>query len=289
MNPIVSGPGVESIRLDEVVKQIRNLPVLPAVVLEMLDTSDEDEIDIQSLVHQVSQDQALAAKTLQFANSPFYGIQAKVTTIQQAVTLLGMHSVRNLITTAALNDCFPIGHCAGFDFEAFWRHSIGTAICARVLAMHLHLNLDYAYTAGLLHDVGRLVLVTRFPRHYEAVIAYRTEHDCSVQHAEQAVIGVDHAIAGDVLAQHWNFHETLRLAIAEHHSPSDTARHALASVIHVADGIAHALDLSGAEDDLVPTLSDVGWHCLAMSHDAYLHVFRETELQFAQASRVLPS
>jgi hypothetical protein len=90
------------------------------------------------------------------------------------------------------------------------------------------------------------------------------------------------------LARHWKFPETLQFALAGHHDPMDTARYALASVIHVADGIAHALDFSGPDDDLVPPLSDVGWRCLGIGRDAYLHVFRETELQFAQASRILP-
>jgi putative nucleotidyltransferase with HDIG domain len=283
----LADPEVDRIELDEVLEQLQHLPALPTVAQELFTMSD-DEVDVQLLVQRVSQDQALAAKALQIANSSFYGAQAKVTTLRQAVTLLGTHNIRHMITTAALSNCFPKGHCAGFDFDAFWRHSIGVAICARVLAMHLRLNLDYTYTAGLLHDIGRLLLVTRFPHHYEAAIAYRVEHDCHMLEAEATMIGVDHAAAGSALARHWNFSEQLQKAIAEHHDPGDAGHGSLAAIIHVADCIAHALDLSQAADDLVPPVSATGWQCLGMRREAYLHAFRETELEFVQASRILP-
>jgi putative nucleotidyltransferase with HDIG domain len=289
MSTVPEANGIGRVELDEVIRRVDRLPLLPAVVTELLKASDNEEIDIQTLAHQVSLDQALAAKTLQLANSSFYGVQAKVTTIQQAVTLMGMRSVRALITSAAISNCLPHGVCAGYDFIAFWRHAVGTAICARILAMHLRLNLDLAYTAGLLHDIGRLMLVSQFPRHYEAVVAYRAAQDCQLLDAERAVLGIDHAIAGQMVAQHWNFSEHLQIAIAGHHTPIDLARHGLASVVHVADGIAHGLDLSGNPDDLVPPMSDEAWQCLSMSRETYLHVFRETELQFVQASRLLPT
>jgi len=288
MSDPIENEEIGKILLEDVVHQVETLPHLPAVVLELLRLGDEDQVDIHMLAHQVSQDQALSAKTLQLANSSYYGVQTRVTTIQQAVTLMGMRSVRVLIASAALSNCLPQGECAGFDFEAFWRHAFATAICARAVAMHLRLNLDLAYTAGLLHDIGRLMLVSRFPRNYETVLAYRAARDCTLLDAERAAIGVDHAVAGRILAHHWNFSGALQEAIAGHHAPGASSHHGLASVVHVADGIVHALDIGGNEDDLVPPMSDDAWQCLAMSRETYMHVFRETELEFAQASRLLP-
>ena len=272
---------------DDMVTKIHDLPTLPAVVMELLNSIDQEDVDIHVLAKKISHDQALTAKTLRLANSSFYALQVKVTTIQQAITLLGFKSVRSLITAAAVTGCFPEGHCHGFNHKAFWRHSIATATCAKVLAMHLHVNQDFAFTAGLLHDVGRLVLVTYFREELEEAIVYRIENDCSMLDAERAVLGIDHVSAGYGLASHWNFSDTLLKAIAGHHNPEEPGIGFLASIVHVADAITHALDLSGTEDDMVPPLSQVAWDALGLSEETYQHVFRETQLQFDEISRVL--
>ncbi|MES2026818.1 MAG: HDOD domain-containing protein [Pseudomonadota bacterium] len=275
------------LHFDQVISQIRDLPALPAIVQDLMRNVGPDDVDLNVITRKVSLDQALTAKTLQFANSSFYALQSKVTTIQQAITLIGVDSVRHVVTASALTGYFPPNNCAGFDFFSLWRHSVATAVCARVLARHLHLNQDYAFTAGLLHDIGRLVLVTYFRNEYEAVIAYRNLHDCQWLDAEREVMGVDHVMAGEALAAHWNFSDSIRYAIAGHHHPEQQKVRSLASIVHIADAIAHALDLSGREDDLVPPISLIAWNGLGLSEDVYQQVFHETEMLFDEVSRVL--
>ncbi len=273
--------------LDDIVRKLDDLPSLPAVVMELLNCIDGDEADMAVLAKKLSYDQALTAKTLCLANSSTYGLQVKVTTIQQAMTFLGFKAMKNLITAAAVTGTFANGQCPGFDDKAFWRHSIATAVCAKVLARHLRFNQDYAFTGGLLHDIGRLVLLSSFPEQYAGVLAYREEHDCSVLEAERSVLGVDHVMAGAALAGHWNFSDTMRLGIAGHHEPDAAGAGFLAAIVHVADAIAHALDLAGEPDDMVPTVSPVAWNAMGLNEETYLHVFRETELQFGEISVIL--
>ncbi len=273
--------------LDEIINKLSDLPSLPAVVMELLTSIDQEDVDISVLAKKVSHDQALTAKTLRLANSPAFGLQVKVTTIQQAITFLGFQTTRNLITAAAITGCFAEGQCVGFDDKAFWRHSIATAACARVLARRMRLNQDFAFTAGLLHDIGRLVLVSTYPQRYAEVLAWRAAQDCQVLEAERAVLGVDHVGAGVALAEHWNFSDTMRLALAHHHDPEAPGAGFLATIIHVANAIVHALDIARDEDDLVPPVSPVAWTALGLNEEAYLHVFRETELQFEEISIVL--
>ena len=273
--------------VDDVVGRLQDLPSLPAVVMELLTSIDQEDVDISVLARKVSHDQALTAKTLRLANSSTYGLQVKVTTIQQAIAFLGFQTTRKLITAAAVTGCFSAGQCAGFDDKAFWRHSIATAACARVLARHLRFNQDYAFTAGLLHDIGRLVLVSTYPRRYADVIAWRRARDCELIEAERAVLGLDHVMAGIALAERWNFSETLRLGIAWHHEPERAGAGFLATIVHVANAIVHALDVAGEVNDLVPPVSPVAWDALGLTEDAYLHVFRETELQFDEIYTVL--
>jgi putative nucleotidyltransferase with HDIG domain len=272
---------------EEFACELDDLPSPPAVVMELLNTIDQDDIDVAVLARKVSADQALTAKTLRLANSSLYGIAVKVTTIQQAITYLGFQATRNLVTAAALTGCFPNRQCAGFDARAFWRHAIGVGVCARVLARHLHLSQDVAFTAGLLHDIGRLVLVTLQPKRYAQVIAHRQAHDCSLLAAETEVMAVDHVMAGLALARQWQFSDTMRQAIAFHHAPDTPGAGFLAAIIHVADGVVHALDLAGQEDELVPPLSSLAWTALGLDEEVWLQVFRETELQFEEMATIL--
>lgn len=278
---------IKKIQFSEIVKQVQDLPTLPVIVMELLNSIDEEDADIRVLAKKVSYDQALTAKTLRFANSSFYGTPSKVTTIEQAISLLGVQSMRNLITVAAMTGCFPASQCAGFDFKAFWRHSISTALCAELLAKQLRIHQEYAFTAGLLHDIGRLVLVTRFPKEYEVVLAHRAAQDCYMQEAELAVLGVDHVIAGHALAQHWNFSEVLQSAIAGHHNPDTQEEKSLAAIVHIADAMTHALDFSGIADDLVPPVSMTAWKNLGMDEKTCMLLLERTVEKFAGASLIL--
>ncbi|GGI18752.1 MAG: HDOD domain-containing protein [Oxalicibacterium faecigallinarum] len=282
-----ANPAGHMLHFDQVLRQIRDLPALPAIVQDLVKNMTRDDADIHLIANKVSQDQALSAKTLRFANSSFYGLQSRVTTIQQAITLIGVDAVKHVVTTAALTGYFPAGHVQGLDLNHLWRHSIATAVCARVLARHLHVNQEYAFTAGLLHDIGRLVLATYFRREYEAVIAYRNANDCHWIDAEHAVIGVDYVSTGVALATHWNFSESIRNAIAGHYRPENQKVHSLASIVHIANAIVRALDLSHQENDLVPPVSATSWDDLGLSDETYLHVFHETEIMFEDVCRVL--
>jgi HD-like signal output (HDOD) protein len=273
--------------LDELTAGLDDLPSLPAVVMELLGSIDQEDADLSLLAKKVALDQALTAKTLRLANSSALGLQVKVTTIQQALTFLGVQATRNLIMAASITGCFPSGRCPAFNDKAFWRLSIATAACARVLARHMHFNPDVAFTAGLLHGIGRLVLVTRYPEQYDAVLRECERVDGDLLETERAMLGVDHVLAGRALAEHWQFSDTLRQAIAFYGQPETPGAGFLATIVHVASAVAHALDLAGYANDVVPTVSSVAWTALGLSEEAWLQVFRETELQFEEMTAIL--
>lgn len=278
---------MNTVTLDEVRRRIHKLPSLPKVVMELLASLDREDVNIDTLVKKIAKDQALSAKTLRLANSSFYGMARQVATIQDAVIILGFRTVRSLATTAALMGALAANSPAHFNAIPFWRHSIAVAICARELTSHLNLNPEQAYTAGLLHDIGRLVLVTQFPSHYEPTMAYRDQHDCNLREAELTMLGIDHAAVGQALTQHWQFPEELQRAVAGHHAPLLGDRQTLSLVVRAADAIAHALDLSRYVDDLVPPVPTGLWQRLGLDEKTLLSVFANTEKQFASASLVV--
>lgn len=277
-----------ALTLDDVIGHIRELPSLPAVVIELLTSMEQEDIDVHALAGKIALDQALAAKTLRLANSSFYGMQSSVTTIQQAVSVLGFHNIRTLVTACALTASFAPGAAAaqaGFDFPAFWRHSVGAAACARVLAPHLRVHPETAFTCGLLHDLGTLVLVTGYPAHYAAVTAHQRQHDCVTLSAERAVFGLDHAQVGAALAGHWLFPRAIQDAVAAHHQPDGVD--ALALTIHLANTFAHALAFGGGADEQVPPLTPAAWRAAALSDAACQHIFRDSEQLFRDLCQIL--
>lgn len=275
------------IELDEALRRIHNLPSLAVVVTELLASLKQDDVNINALAQKIAQDQALTANTLHLANSSFYGMARQVTTIQEAIAILGFRTVRSVASTAALIGTFAGGQHTSFNFAPFWRHALAAAVCARELAPHLKINPEYAYTVGLLHDIGRLVLVTQFQPQYKAVMAYRAKHDCHLLEAEHAVLGLDHAQVGYALTRHWKFPQAMQQALAEHHGASSLGAPPLSLVVMAADAIAHALDLSGDADDLVAPVPVGLWQQLGLDEQTLQQLFENTETQFAGASLVL--
>lgn len=227
--------------MPEVLLTIHKIPSLPVVIAELLASLDQEDVNIEVLGAKISQDQGLTAKTLRLANSSFYGMTQQVTTPQQAIAILGFRTIRCLATTTGLMAAVPSGEGTAFNALDFWRHGIAAGVCARELAAKMGCDAEQAYTAALLHDIGRLVLATQFPTHFAAVLVYQCEHACLPLEAEQAVLGVDHAMVGHALTRHWNFPPKFQEAVAHHHTPRTAPEDALTTTVRAANLLAHGV------------------------------------------------
>lgn len=275
------------LELANVVRGVRDLPALPSIVLDLIASFGREDVDVTALAEKMSRDQALAAKTLRLANSSFYGLPSKVRTVKQAIVVLGFDSARALAVASSVIDTFGVSRCPQVDVGSFWRHSIATALCAKILARHARLDQDHAFIAGLLHDIGRLVLASSFPEQYAQVLACRDSEDSSLCSAELKVLGVEHQRAGQMLAEAWKFPPAIQRAIGLHHAPAGADLGDVPGIVHVANAMVHALDLGGGEHDAVPLLLDAAWDSLRMTPEQLQAVFRETEGQFEEACRLL--
>jgi putative nucleotidyltransferase with HDIG domain len=278
---------MKPITLDDVSVGIRELPALPAVVLQLLESFDNDRVDTTELGRKISQDQALVAKVLRVANSSFYGMQGRVASMQDAIVVLGFRSVRTLVVAAAVTGSFPSTNREWFDQQAFWKHSLAVGLAARTFADALGINTDHAFTAGLLHDIGRQVLVTCFPDHYKAVVEARRTRDCFSIEAEQAVLGFDHTQVGAALAARWKFAPAIGEAVRLHHNVSGKDAPPTAALIHLADVTAHVLDLTGDPAALVPSLDAASWNRFGVGWPEYKRRLATIEDQHRSASLLL--
>lgn len=264
---------------------VQHLPALPAVVAKVLQTFQQEDPDIDQLAGEIAHDQALATRVLRLANSPFYGLQTRVGTLHDAITVLGFRNVRAAVAGIAVMRCFADDQLPGFDMAAFWNHATATALASRAIARIAHQPEELAFTAGLVHDIGVLVLLTTVPADMAKVLAYAGQRDCSLREAERDVLGIDHTVVGEALLRHWHFPEAICEAVLGHHDSSDIGR--LADVVHVADVVVHAMAAAEHPDGRVPPLSDVAFNRLGLGVGKLKQVMHEVGRDFAPACQAL--
>jgi putative nucleotidyltransferase with HDIG domain len=254
----------------------RDLPALPAAVLDLLDLFARDAIENHVLAAKIALDPALSAKTLRLANSSFYGLARHVSSLGDAVAVLGLRTMRSIVTTAALASGAPRPACDGFDLQTFWRHAIAVAVATKLVALEIGADPEAAFTAGLLHDMGRLAMASAHPKLYAQVLAHGDTHGDELARREHEMFGVDHAEAGALVAEHWRFPQVIVDAIGGHHPRRLAAGGAaLTHQVGLGDQLVHALD-HGAP--LAPQCHQA-WQDFGLAAQAMPRLLGEIELQ----------
>lgn len=274
---------------EQVTARLKQLPSLPSAVSDLLASFSNEDVDVEQIARQIARDQGLTARVLRVANSSFYGLQSKVGTINEAVVVLGFRAVRSMVMAVSMNGAFRVDQCQCFDAAGYLRHCVGVGLASRALAPLAGLNAELAFTGGLLHDIGQLVLASNFSVQYAVALDYRKKHDCPLVIAERDILGLDHAEVGGLLAEAWRFPDSLHQAVALHHSPAGALANSLANVVHVADAFAHAMGLANASDELMMPVDRTAWERLALDGEKCRKAIAEIEHCFEETCQILRS
>ncbi|MBS1713544.1 MAG: HDOD domain-containing protein [Armatimonadetes bacterium] len=211
----------ENITIEDIVKRTPDLPSLPAAALKVMREAESSTSNASGIAKILAQDQALSARVLRLANSAYYGLTRKVTNLQESVVVLGMRCVRNLCMVAATYPWMSRkldGYCLGP--RELWSHSFGTALGAQLLAKKSGLcNEDQAFTAGLLHDIGKVALSVWLENRTALVVDYAEKAQVPFDEAERKILGYDHCQVGEHLALNWNLPDEIVQAVRWHHDP----------------------------------------------------------------------
>ena len=192
--------------MHEILDNLHQLPAIPAVVQELIQNFDNPALDSQHLAQKISQDQALVAKVLRVANSAFYGLPRQVGSTQEAVVVLGFSTVRSLVLSAGFIDAFSASTpTACVDREHYWQRSLVIATYARAVAKCLRQDSEMAFSAGLLHDIGIMVLDVCAHERFAVVWKNAQGDGDELIQAERAAFGFDHAELGAEVARRWKF------------------------------------------------------------------------------------
>ncbi|MCC7364489.1 MAG: HDOD domain-containing protein [Dehalococcoidia bacterium] len=221
---------------EDVLKAVASLPPLPAVALRVMQVAQDPKSSAGDLALIVSADPGLSATMLRVANSAAYRRAREVTSVQESLVVLGFVQARNIAMSSAIAGTYaPDALNALFRISAFWRHSIAVAFKASELAAKTHrLDVPSAFTAGILHNIGRLAIYFADPAGVDQAIAEAMRREEPFDTVEQELLGYDHAEIGGLLAERWNLPDGIREAIGAHHAAGEPDA-SLAGVVAAAD------------------------------------------------------
>ena len=237
--------------IKEKVQTIIQLPALPTIAMEIVDLVDNPKTSASKLGKLISTDQALTAKVLKIANSPFYGFPRKISTSDFAIIVLGYDAVKEIVISISLVSSLQKKGDAMFDATGFWDHAIMSGVLARRLARDLGYRVSgEVFVGGLLHDMGVSVLHRYFKSEHKRIMEIVRETDLTALEAEESVLGVTHAEVGGWLAERWNLPSHLVEAISMHHTPGRAENNKeLVALIHCADVFAGRMASQTVEFD----------------------------------------
>ncbi len=232
---------MENELLKEKVRNIIQLPALPTVAIEVASMIDNPKTSIAKLTNVISTDQVLTAKVLKIANSPFYGFQKKISTLDFAIMVLGFDSLKEILLSISLISAFKRRQDKRFNSKEFWTHSLATGIAARTIARDLGYRISgESFIAGLLHDIGILVTYQYFHSDFVRIVDAVSERKVTFHDMEHTVLQATHAEIGGWLAERWNLPDQLIEAIKYHHRPEMAERNPkLTALVHFVDFLCH--------------------------------------------------
>lgn len=230
-----------------IVNSIRELPTLPDAVARLSKMVRDSRSTASDFEKVIRPDPALTANLLKLANSAFFGFTRKIESVRQAVSLMGVKRVYELAAGGAFSGMIP-DPLPGYQMKAsdFWRHCIAVAILSEKLAQKLKIKApDMTFTAGLLHDIGKLVIGKYVAEHENEILSKMKENShLNFVAAEQNVIGSDHTDIGQILAEKWNLPSSVCQSIRWHHTPNECPEGVdqnLVDLVHTANNLAHIL------------------------------------------------
>lgn len=277
--------------LNLVESRMGELPTLPLIaqrVVSLLNNPDSSAAELEQVI---KHDQALTARVLKLVNSAYYGFPRRITTVGQGIVILGYKTLKELVLSISIADLFRMrGDDKVFDRTALWQHAVGTAIGARVIARRAGLPFEEdAFIAGLLHDIGVLLLDLCLSTEFEAIIAMTTMGGLPLIRAEEKVLGFNHVLVGKMLAEKWNFPAFLVEVLRYHHRPVQTRNYwVAAALVFLADNLAQEIGIGFLEGyDAEPDFKTAVWSWLELEPEQKKDVLQQMERELKRAGDFL--
>lgn len=238
--------------LESLLSRIADVPTLPTSVLRVMQMIEDPFCSSSDLAKVIQADPAMAAKVLKLANSSYYGFRQKIGNVPQAVTLLGFATLKNTLLAAAVFDMFRVSG-TGFDLNALWKHSVTTATAAKLIAKRVRYpQSEKAFTAALLHDVGKIILARFLPQALSEIVDTVLGEQMAMYDAEKKVLGLSHPALGAWTLGRWGLPSPIVEAVEFHHHPTRAqTSFDLAAIVYLANILAHRSGIGSGGDTMM--------------------------------------
>lgn len=274
--------------LQQLVAETSGVCSPPLVYQQLTKTIEDPRSSVKDIVQIISEDQGLTARILRLANSPLYGLQ-KIESINRAVTMIGTKELRDLALAVCTMEAFPGISEEFLNMKKYWQHSIACGIIARNLAVYLReLSTERFFVAGILHDLGQLVVCTLLPETVKTLFVDCLSSDLPFPVLERRYFGFNHAELGAALLNSWNIPENIVEPVAWHHTPHKADKYLReAAIVHIADIICQSLGYGLNGEAYVTPLEPVAWDLLKIPVRAIAEIVKQSEDQIEATYQIM--
>ncbi len=251
---------------------VRNLPTPSAVLLRIGNVVQDPNATASDIADIIRLDPAISSKILRLANSAYLGIPRTITSLQNAVVLLGNKKIHSLVLASELLNALKTKSCQSFSLEKFWVHSVTTALIAEAIARQLRkyeiVDENDIFIGGLLHDIGKLVSAQLIPDKIDKALEKSQQTKTPYWRNEEPELV--HTMTGEKLAEHWSFPLILRAVIRNHHEPEKEDQFPLEnSIIHISDITAHVIGRSTFDAEIAPEISKFALEAVKLTAECF--------------------
>lgn len=256
--------------IQKLIDNANTLISLPEVSLKVNEIANDPDSTSDDMARVLSQDPALVVHLLKIANSPYYGLSKEIETISRAVSMLGTNKIRDLVLSSTANDAFDGIPNDLISMQDFWHHSLYCGLLAQILSKKSKkANADSIFIAGLLHDIGQLLMFNQLPEksHEAILLLMEGPEDLDTFEAERHVFGFDHMQVGAALIRSWHLPPLLEECVGFHHEPQKaTLFPAEVALINIANAVAVMADFNSMdENDEIPRINPISWELTGLS------------------------
>ena len=273
-------------KIDEVIRRLDDFPTLPAIYSELLDVLADPNTTPRRLARYISMDPSAASKMLRTVNSPIFGLQSKVDSMQEAVFHIGFNEVKNLMLAIAVIEMFSkMESIDNFNIRDFWKHSIAVGVISKLLGAKLKIrNVEPYFLAGILHDIGKIFFLRMFSDDYCKAIETAMAERIRLSDVELRFFGINHLEIGCLIVERWNLPENIRHTINSHNDGKlgDEYKEQQAC-IYLADRIANILELGIPTRFVVQRPDPEIWNFLRVEPDLIESIFPDIMEAYFQA------
>jgi len=244
----------------------KTLVSLPTIFFQIQRAINHPSSSSTDIAKALCTDQGLSARLLRIANSAFYGFPQRVESVDQAIRVIGTRQLHDLVLATVVLTQFRGVDAKLVTMKSFWQHSFACGIAARSLAtLRRESNVEHFFVAGLLHDIGSLVLYQEFPQRAAVALEMHRRDKAALDEVERSVIGCDHGQVGAALMTLWKLPESYREVAANHHNPAGCRSPSMGTaVVHIADLLVGALALGGNGEAGLPRFCGEAWNAVAL-------------------------